>query len=235
MERARAFTGWDFAGVHARVLGSGIPWDYAALARERAAKATSVLDTGTGGGERLAEIAAGLPGHFFASESWPPNARVAARNLGSRGIGVVMAAAAHLPFADGTFDLVLSRHEETAPAEIARILRPGGTFLTQQVAPWNWPELAEFFPRRTRFPDHEQEYARAFAAMGMDVSVRSARYDTAFATLGDLAFCLAVSPWEIPGFDIDRDIDALIAIEARHGGADGIVLTEGRYLLEAHA
>ena len=140
IERARAFTGWDFAGVHARVLGDGIPWDYTALARERAAASTAVLDTGTGGGERFAEIAAGMPARFFASESWPPNARVAAQRLRPEGIEVTMATAAHLPFADGAFDLVLSRHEELVPAEIARILRPGGTLLTQQVAPWNWPK-----------------------------------------------------------------------------------------------
>ncbi len=39
----------------------------------------------------------------------------------------------NLPFPDGSFDLVINRHESYSPAELKRILKPGGCFLTQQV------------------------------------------------------------------------------------------------------
>ena len=38
-----------------------------------------------------------------------------------------------MPFEDSRFDVVLNRHELDDPAEVFRVLRPGGVFLTQQV------------------------------------------------------------------------------------------------------
>jgi hypothetical protein len=44
---------------------------------------------------------------------------------------------------------------------------------------------------------------------------------------------LLACPWEVPGLDIVQDADALLALEAALASPDGILLTEGRYLLEA--
>ncbi|MBI2941787.1 MAG: hypothetical protein HYY04_15255 [Chloroflexi bacterium] len=60
IERARTFSGWDLSAVRVRPLGPGPPWDYDALAREQVRRAHAVLDMGTGGGERLAQIVGGL-------------------------------------------------------------------------------------------------------------------------------------------------------------------------------
>ena len=38
-----------------------------------------------------------------------------------------------LPFEDSSFSLVVSRHESYVASEVARVLRPGGLFLTQQL------------------------------------------------------------------------------------------------------
>jgi SAM-dependent methyltransferase len=51
-----------------------------------------------------------------------------------------------LPFADGAFDLVVSSHPvHTWWDEIARVLAPGGTYLSQKVGPASVLELTEFF------------------------------------------------------------------------------------------
>ncbi len=42
---------------------------------------------------------------------------------------------------------------------------------------------------------------------------------------------LTVAPWTIPDFDIDRDLDALLAVERDCRTDEGLVLTESRYLI----
>ena len=106
------------------------------------------------------------------------NAPVARDRLRPLGVDVVNASSERTPWADASFDLVLSRHEAIEPAEIARILRPGGVFLTQQVAKEQWQELSAFFPDRTVFPDHFDDYRREFEAAGLavdDAAPRMAR------------------------------------------------------------
>jgi hypothetical protein len=44
---------------------------------------------------------------------------------------------------------------------------------------------------------------------------------------------LMVAPWEIPGFDPEAEIDALLALEDAHGTDQGIVLTLSRYVMTA--
>ena len=89
-----------------------------------------------------------LPPLMVASEGYAPNVVVAARRLWPRGAFVV---AAHddrgaLPFAGGAFELVTSRHPiDTWWDEIARVLRPGGTYFSQQVGPHSMREVSEFF------------------------------------------------------------------------------------------
>jgi SAM-dependent methyltransferase len=231
IERARTFSGWDHSSLDIRV--PPLPWDYEALARERATRASTVLDVGTGGGERYSTIAAGLPARFVATEEWGINAVVAHRRLAPLRIPLVHCLSAGLPFPDSTFDLVLSRHEAIEPVECDRILRPGGVFFTQQCAPDNWKEFRRFFPRATVFPPHDRLYPDAFRAAGYEVAFQRHEYPATFGSLGDVVFMLMTAPWTIPDFDPQKDLDALMALEAELGTADGIVLTEGRYLLEA--
>jgi SAM-dependent methyltransferase len=235
IERARTFTGWDFAGVGIRELDGPLPWDYEAEARALATNAARVLDVGTGGGEVVSRIAEGLDARLVAAEEWRPNARVAANRLRPLGIDVVHCRTdVHdLPFRDDSFDLVLSRHEAIRLDEIDRILAPGGQLLTQQCAPENWSALRPFVPRMTRFPDHYHEYPAALWAMGYEAHMQRFDFRTAFATLGDLVFMLLVTPWTIPEFDPDADLEALLLAEAALSTPDGIVLDEGRYLLSA--
>ena len=136
IERAKRFSGWDFSALQARHLEPGPPWDYEALARGYASRAERVLDLGTGGGEVLSRTAAGLPARFSATEEWHVNAPVARDRLAPLGIDLLRCSSLCLPFREGTFDLVLSRHEALDPGEAARVLRPGGRVVTQQV----WPQ-----------------------------------------------------------------------------------------------
>src|SRR5437764_14111697 len=102
---------------------------------------------GTGGGEVFERILDRFRGRAVATEAWAPNVPVAAERLGRLGVAVVHANNLELPFASTSFDLVLNRHEELTPAEVARVLTPGGRLLTQQVAPSFHHELRPYFTR----------------------------------------------------------------------------------------
>jgi SAM-dependent methyltransferase len=235
-ERARRLQGWELE-VTPVPLGPPLPWDYATRARELLAGAQAVLDLGTGGGERFAEIlgsSAAPARRAVATEAWEVNAPVAAARLAPAGARVVQASSLRLPFADESFDLVLSRHEELAPAEVARLLRPGGSVLTQQCHPDDWSELRRFFPRMADFGPHDRLYREGLQAAGLTlIQAREHAQAVAYQSLGDIVYLLTAAPWMIPDFDVERDLEALLAVEAELGGPPGIVLTEGRYLLEA--
>jgi SAM-dependent methyltransferase len=139
-----------------------------------------------------------------------------------------------LPFRPASFGLVLNRHGAVVPSEIDRVLRPGGKFLTQQVDPGDWPELPRYFPRTTMRPDNDHKLRAAeFERMGYQVQSRRHDYRVAYGSIADLAFNLAVTPWTIPGFDFDQDVDALLSLDAEQSQDEGLIMTRALYLLSA--
>jgi SAM-dependent methyltransferase len=245
VERAQAFTGWDFTGFDVpKLLVPGPPWDYEALVREYARDAESALDLGTGGGEFVASVRDDLPARVVATEEWHVNAPIAYRRLSPLGVDLVWCRSLHLPFQSETFDLVFDRHEELDPSEVARVMRPSGRAVTQQVGPDNWIELQRYFggatagnrgdSRLTDFGDIRGEYASGFQSAGLRV-VRNEQHDykVAYEGLGDIVFMLLITPWTIPDFDVERDIDALLALEADCSTDDGLVMTWSRFLIVA--
>lgn len=201
--------GWDFSWLDGRADEERPPWGYQRLMGERLATASAALDIQTGGGEVLAG-AARFPATMAATESWPPNLVRATRLLGPRGVVVVSDPdEPPLPFADGAFDLVLSRHPATVWwGEIARVLCPGGSYLAQHVGPGsNW-ELVEYFlgpqpaARSRRDPAAESAAARA---SGLDViDVRTARLRVEFRDVGAVVYFLRKVVWTVPGFTAGR-------------------------------
>ena len=110
-----------------------------------------------------------------------------------------------------------------------------GRLFTQQIGANFWKELLEFFPRaRPGSGRLFERYVRGLENAGL-VITRAEEHDTnvAFRSLGDLGYMLAVTPWTIPGFDLDRDLDTLLALERSLKRDDGIVLTEGFFAIEA--
>lgn len=246
IERARTFSGWpqhDFPEFAVRPLEPGPPWNYEALVREYAREARSVLDLGTGGGEFVASVRESLPARMVATEEWHVNAPIAYRRLRPLGVDVVRARSPQLPFAGETFDLVIDRHEELSPSDVARVLRPGGQVLTQQVGPENWCELQSYFPsatagnRGSRVADSgdiRREYASGFAEAGLRVTRNESWvYKVAYGGLGELLFMLLITPWTIPDLDIGGDLEALLTLEAERTTSDGLAMTWGRFLLVA--
>jgi SAM-dependent methyltransferase len=206
-----AFEGWDFSVFQGRFDDPGPGWDLRGLIRAQMRE--SMLDMGTGGGEFLRTLAP-LPPVTKATEGWAPNVPVAKRNLEPLGIEVADTSAEpmRLPFPGASFDLVVSRHEEYDPAEVGRVLKPGGVFITQQVGGRDLAEINEAL----QGPPHQyRSYDLAFARddlaqAGFEIlDAREERYPATFADLGALVLMLRITPWHVPGFTAEKYGDRL--------------------------
>lgn len=230
--------GWDFAWLRGRATEERPSWGYARAMADRMGRADTALDLETGGGEVLAE-APRLARRTLATESWPPNLAKAAALLRPRGVTVVASRDEPcLPFADDAFDLVVSRHPVAVRwDEIARVLRPGGTYFSQQVGPASVFELIEYFlgpqpadVRRRRHPDT----ARASAeAAGLDVvDLRTASLRTEFHDIGAVVYFLRKVIWLVPGFTVARYRPQLESLHEEMATVPFVAHTT-RFLIEA--
>ena len=97
--------------------------------------------------------------------------------------------------------------------------------------PWDYEAIArDYASRAERVLDMGTGGGEA---AGLTVDAQEHAWKVAYATLGDLVFQMLVTPWEVPDFDPEREIDTLLALEDACGGEHGIVLTEHRYLMTA--
>lgn len=204
--------GWDFSWLDGRATEARPSWGYQRLLSARLGGVRAALDLETGGGE-VVDGCPALPPLMVATESWPPNIAKAAARLRPR--GAVIVATAGFPFRDNVFDLVSSRHPVTTDwREIARVLRPGGTYFSQQVGPASVFELVEFFRgpqpaeiRESRHPDHA--VAEAIEA-GLEVTdLRSESLRTEFFDIGAVVYFLRKVIWMVPGFTVAQYRDEL--------------------------
>ncbi|MFF0739999.1 class I SAM-dependent methyltransferase [Streptomyces sp. NPDC004111] len=230
--------GWDFSWLDGRATEQRPSWGYQRGMGERLARATAALDIQTGGGEVLAG-APRLPPVMVATESWPPNVARATGLLHPLGAVVVADEdAPPLPFADGAFDLVTSRHPVKAWwEEIARVLAPGGTYYSQQVGPASVFEVVEHFlgPQPEARLARRPQDARAEAeAAGLDVvDLRSESLRTEFFDIGAVVYFLRKVIWMVPGFTVEAHRDRLREMDARIRRDGSFVAHTARFLIEA--
>ncbi|RFU83722.1 class I SAM-dependent methyltransferase [Streptomyces triticagri] len=231
--------GWDFSWFEGRATEQRPSWGYQRRMGERMAVATAALDLGTGGGEVLAGVPV-RPPLCVATEGWPPNVAKATALL--HPLGTVVVAAPDeppFPFADGAFDLVVSRHPVRPYFdEIARVLAPGGIYFAQHVGPASVFELVEYFlgpqpedVRRGRHPDAERAEAEA---AGLEiVEVRTERLRIEFHDIGAVVHFLRKVVWMVPGFTVAAYRDRLRALHELIVAEGPFVAHSSRTLFEA--
>lgn len=231
-------SGWDFSWLAGRATEERPPWGYARQLSARLSTASASLDIQTGGGEVLSE-AVRFPPVAVATESWPPNVAGATRLLHPRGVVVVADPdEPPLPFADGAFDLVTSRHPATIWwDEIARVLVRGGTYFAQHVGPASVFELIEFFlgpqPQARRAREPEQEMAAARAAGLEIVDLRTAQLRIEIHDVAAVVYLLRKVIWWVPGFTVDAYRDRLRVLHELIASDGPFVAHSRRHLIEA--
>ena len=229
--------GWDFSWFEGRATEERPRWGYSRLLAGRMARAAAALDIQTGGGEVLAQISRPPP-VLVATEAWPPNIGVARRNLHPLGAAVVAAADDDgLPFRGESFDLVVSRHPIVAVwAEIARVLRPDGTYLSQQVGAGSNRELTDFMMGAQ--PVDPARSARMAVAGAQEAGLavadlREQALRVEFHDVGAVVHFLRKVPWTVPGFTVDGYADQLARMHRRIRSSGPFVSHAQRFLVEA--
>ncbi len=229
--------GWDFSWFEGRASEQRPSWGYARSMARRMAGASAALDVQTGGGEVLAQ-ATQPPPVLAATESWPPNIEVARRNLAGLGATVhAVADDADLPFPAESFDLVVSRHPTSVRwEEIARVLRPGGTYFSQQVGAGSVRELTDFMmgPQpvgEQRSPDRAAAQARAAGLVVVDLRAESLRME--FHDIGAVVHFLRKVIWIVPGFTVERYRPQLASLHDTIRRQGPFVAHSERFLIEA--
>jgi SAM-dependent methyltransferase len=239
--------GWDFSWFDGRASEARPPWSYAKLLAARmgalaGVPGASALDLQTGGGEVLATVPAGPP-TLVATESWPPNLEVARRNLASLGATVVAMGDEldDLPFEDASFDLVVSRHPVGIRwDELARVLKPGGTYLSQDVGHGSVGELTEYLMGPQPEPDgptRDPKWSVQNAeAVGLTVTdLREFRGRMEFCDIAAVVYFLRKVIWIVPDFTVADYLDSLRALHEQIEASGPFIATSVRFLLDATA
>jgi hypothetical protein len=197
-----------------------LPWSFADLARPLLDTASRFLDQDTGGGEALASLAP-LPAYSVATEGWEPNIPIAGDRLEPLGVEVRRRDATTIPAADGEFDLILNRHGDLDPEELARVLSTDGKLLTQQIGFGNDKEFNQLLGR----PDPSggttaDQLADSLERAGFRVTTaEQVAVPVTYLDIGAVVFQLLAVPWQVPGFTVEgydaplRSLDRLIHAE----------------------
>jgi SAM-dependent methyltransferase len=231
-------SGWDFSWLAGRAYEERPTWHYFDLVAARARGVSSLLDMEVGGAHMIAALPV-VPPLTVGTESYAPNIPAAAVLLRARGAHLVCpdSAVRALPFPAAVFELVTSRHPVTTWwDEIARVLRPGGTYLSQQVGPQSLHELSEhLMGARPAGSDRDPDAAVSAAeAAGLVVSaLRVERPRTEFYDIGAVVYFLRLVVWIVPDFSVARYRDRLRGLHDHIVREGSFATTASRFLIEA--
>jgi SAM-dependent methyltransferase len=235
---AAPITGWDFGWLDGRAIEDRPHWHYFDRVVTRAATVRTLLEIEAGVGGMIGRLPA-LPPLAVATEGFPPSVAVAAPRLRARGVHLAVTSPARvgLPFDGEAFELVISRHPITPWwTEIARVLKPGGSYFAQHVGPRSLRSLSEFLMGplpggSDRDPEVER---RGASAAGLVVhTMELARPRTAFFDIGAVVYFLRLVPWIVPGFTVAKYRDALRELHEVIERDGSFETTAGRVLVDA--
>lgn len=224
--------GWDFSRMN--TSHPSTPWNYGSVVRSHLRPTDSVIDLGTGGGERLLEFrndARLLVGVDIDVEM----IRRAETNCAGAGAKNVHFQVGTGPEANGPFDVVINRHAPFEPETIRELLPVDGKFITQQVGERNMANVKAAF--HVADPQEYVVRPEMFAKAGFRI-IRFDQYDVDYAIhdVDSLIFwlqALDIAHSDFTGFDPERDVQAINDLLSTSLGAEGLITNEHRYLLVA--
>ena len=184
--QAAPIDGWDFSWLDGRASEERPSWRYCRAGRGADRERREDARPRVAVAARCWRACRSFPPAWSRPRAYAPNVTVAARRLRPRGAFVVACAGRSVRRCRSrseTFDLVTSRHPVTTWwEEIACVLRPGGTYFSQQVGPNSVRELSEFMmgplpPGTQRDPDSRAPARGGGRAHRVGSSVRAAADD----------------------------------------------------------
>lgn len=227
--------GWDFSQV--RVIEEGPRIDYSKVVETHLGSNKILLDTGTGGGERLKTFAPKVR-EAIGIDVDRKMIKTAAENLGKsslHNVNLILCDSEKMPIARAHIDIVTDRHAPFNAKEVSRILKPGGTFITQQVSEGDKRNFKEVFQRGQSYGEKsgtlKKRYLRELREAGIRIiEERTVNTTEYYESINDVIFLLANTPI-IPDFDFKKEQDKLTKIEEKFKTNKGMRTNSERFLI----
>jgi SAM-dependent methyltransferase len=206
-------------GFHDRFSTNPVPWHRWVFEQFQAAPVARVLEVGCGLGRLWADNLERLPGGWQVtltdlSPGMLEESRAVFERAGRR-VAAQVADIAHLPFGEGSFDLVIANHmlyhvreRAAAIAELRRVLRPGGTLYAATNGATHLQEIGDLIARHQ--PD-APAYPHGSGAFGMENGAEQLRAQ--FAQVEVVAY---------PDRAVVDDPEAVVAFIASSADAYGV-------------
>lgn len=237
-EQAAHIHGWDFSHIHGRYEeGDDLPWDYRQVIRQYLHDDLHILDYDTGGGEFLLSLQ-----HPYektaATEGYPPNIALCEETLLPLGIDFKPCSTPdQVPYESERFDLIINRHGDFNAAEIHRLLKKGGIFITQQVGEDNDRDLVKMvLPHAEKpFPHMNlKEQKQTFLDAGFHILEEAEAFrPIKFYDVGAFVWFAHIIEWEFPNFSVNGCFDHLLEMQKQIDATGCVEGTTHRYLIVA--
>jgi SAM-dependent methyltransferase len=215
------FKGWDFSYLEDKQIEDEPSISYMDTARTLIKNSSSMLDIGTGGGERLLEFKDVFPSKVAATEGYLPNLKLSREALNSYGIKVKYtdeSLSSLLPYDDESFDLVLSRHSAYNISEVSRILKPGGIFFTKQVEGSSGKDLVEAFEGELKYQFFTLVFAKNNLEKQTNMIIEIAeewRGNVRFIDVASIVYYLKAVPWIVANFSVKTHKEHLFKLQEK--------------------
>jgi SAM-dependent methyltransferase len=229
--------GWEFSFLEGRWVEEPTTWDLKSRIEMLFPQVLSLLDMGTGGGEFLRSLLP-LPGDTTATEAYGPNVVVARDNLEPLGIQVIDTTTGPLlPFPEERFDLVMNRHEAFEPADVFRIVKGGGRFITQQVGGRDMMDINTLIQDdpHGHFDYYNKDFVMAqLESAGFQIEDHLEEIvPTHIYDVGAIVVMLKVTPWQVDDFSVDRYREPLRKIHELIHQRGRLTIGSHRFLIQA--
>jgi len=227
--------GWDFSQV--RVVQEHPRIDYSKVVESHLQRNKTLLDVGTGGGERLQPFAHKVK-EVIAIDVNRKMIETAKQNLDKSGlhnVDLILCNSEKMPIATARIDIVIDRHAPFNAKEVYRILRPRGTFITQQVSEGDKRNFKEVFQRGQSYGRElgtlKRRYLKELQEAGVRIiEERTVNSTVYYRSMNDVIFLLANTPI-IPDFDFEKEQDKLEKIQEKFETKKGIKTNSERFLI----
>lgn len=238
-DKVGKINGWDFSKLN--VISEGLKWDFYEEVTKRCKSSDILLDVGTGGGENLLRIASSLLFLVGIDLSRGMIEMAHSNYKMSKVLNVRFSqmSSDNLQFPSGFFDIISSCHAPFSSMEIARVIKNGGFFLTQQVCEADKLNLKEAFKRGQGFGEVDgtlkERYIMELKSAGF-TEVQAFEYDANeyYQRAEDLIFLLKHTPI-IPDFgQEEKDLDILGSFIENYRTEKGIQTNSKRFLIIAN-
>jgi SAM-dependent methyltransferase len=220
--------GWDFSSMsEAR---QPVPWEYHEVVLRYLRPSDAVLDIGTGGGERLRNLA-GAFGSGLGIDVDPAMVRFAAENSAVPNLSFRVCSD-RLESVPETFDVIINRHAPFDPSAVAAHLRPGGYFITQQVGERNMASVKAALGQPPEPPAIQRQ---SFAASELRL-LAFLEYDVEYVVRDIESLVFWLNALDLDHADVDGQSALASAVTLNQilaGNVDkrGFVTNEHRYLV----